>query len=31
MSRKILKFALVCMLCIGLISGLVWLIETLSN
>ncbi len=31
MSRKILKFVMVCILCIGTISGLVWLIKTLSN
>ena len=31
MSRKILKFVLVCMICIGTISGLVWLINSVSN
>lgn len=31
MSRKILKFIGVCLLCIGLVAGLAWLIQTLSN
>lgn len=31
MSRKVLKFALVCLICIGTITLLVLLLETLSN
>jgi hypothetical protein len=31
MSRNVLKFALVCLICIGAITVLVLLVETLSN
>ena len=31
MSRKVLKFALVCLICIGIITLLVLLVKTLSN
>jgi len=31
MSRKALKFALVCLICIGIVTLLVLLVEALSN
>jgi Flp pilus assembly protein protease CpaA len=31
MSRKVLKFALVCLICIGVITLVVLLVETMSN
>ena len=31
MKSKILKFALVCLICIGIVTAVVLLIETMSN